>query len=99
RQLARSTAVSQIRPNFMSDLKVQKLRLNYCFPDKRPMSNSKNLAESTFTATLALGTNVSRTTGDVLVLAKVGADPRICMVSAACFSLSGRRCKSPDMGL
>src|SRR5712675_2161698 len=30
----------------------------YCFPDKRPISRSKNLAESTSAATLELGTNL-----------------------------------------
>src|SRR5215470_16837042 len=46
-------------------------------PANRPINNSKNFAESTSTATLALGTNFSRRTGDVFTLAKVGADPRI----------------------
>src|SRR5271163_4688046 len=51
----------------------------YLVPAKRPISRSKNLAESTSTATLAFGTHLSRSTGDVFVVARVGADPRICM--------------------
>src|SRR5260370_9449996 len=71
----------------------------YCFPDKRPISRSKNLAESTSAATLELGTNLSRKTGDVLVLPSVGADPRIGMVTPTCFSIPARRRKSPALGL
>src|ERR1700681_735065 len=60
----------------------------YLLPDNRPMSRSKNLAESTSTATFAFGTTLSRNTGDVFVLARVGADPRIGMlVAAASFSI------------
>src|ERR1700730_6568613 len=55
------------------------------FPDKRPISRSKNLAETTSTATLELGTNLSRKTGDVLVIPSVGADPRIALVHPAAF--------------
>src|SRR5712692_7948900 len=72
----------------------------YLLPDNRPMSRAKNLAESTSTATFVLGTNLSRNTGDVLVLARVGADPRIGMFAAAAsFSIPGRRRKSPATGL
>src|SRR5258708_37143881 len=71
----------------------------YLLPDNRPMSRSKNLAESTSTATLVLGTNLSRNTGDVFVLARVGADPRIGMlVAAAFFSIPGGRPRSPPTG-
>jgi len=60
------------------------------------MSRSKNLAESTSTATFVFGANLSRNTGDVFVPASVGADPRIGMfVAAASFSIPGRRRKSP----
>ena len=65
----------------------------------RPISISKNRAESTSTPTLVFGTNFSRTTGDVRMVANVGAEPRIAMCSAACFSMSGRRFRSPDVGL
>src|SRR5438876_12149823 len=47
--------------------------MNYFCPDRRPISRSKNLGESTSTATLALATNLSRKTGEVRVLARVGA--------------------------
>ena len=68
--------------------------------DNRPISKLKNFAESTSRATLALGTNLSRNTGDVLTLTSVGADPRIDMFMAAvCFSISERRRKSPALGL
>src|ERR1700676_5518657 len=74
--------------------------LPHCLPDKRPIRRSKNLAESTSTATFALGTNLSRTTEDVRVLARVGADPRMDMfTSEASFSVPGRRRKSPVFGL
>src|SRR5258708_25265370 len=72
----------------------------YLLPDNRPMSRSKNLAESTSTATLVLGTNLSRNTGEVFVPARVGADPRIGMfVAAASLSIPGRRRRSPATGL
>src|SRR5439155_8153712 len=41
------------------------------------------------TATLVLGTNLSRSTGDVLALARVGADPRIGILKVACFCAAG----------
>jgi hypothetical protein len=71
----------------------------YAGADRRPISKLKNFVESTSSATLALGTNLSLKTGDVLVLARVGADPRIDMLLAACFSISGFRRKSPALGL
>src|SRR5258708_27159244 len=68
----------------------------YLLPDNRPMSRSKNLAESTSTATFVLGTNLSRNTGDVFVLARVGADPRIDMLLAAVsFYIQWRPHRSP----
>src|SRR5260370_16158685 len=68
----------------------------YLLPDNRPMSRSKNLAESTSTATFVLGTNLSRNTGDVFVLARVGAEPPTRLVVAgASFSPSGGRTRSP----
>ena len=54
-------------------------------PDRRPISRSKNRGESTSSATLAFGTNLSRKTGDVLVLARVGAEPRIGMFMSCLF--------------
>src|ERR1700756_5473452 len=80
------------------DTKMRTRRMPHCLPASRPMNRSKKLAESTSTATFALGTNLSRRTGDVLVLARVGADPRIGMFRATCFSISGRRRKSPAVG-
>src|SRR5258708_419137 len=74
-------------------------RAGHDFPANRPIRNSKNRAESTSTATLVFGTNLSRTTGEVLVLAKVGAEPRIDMLVAASFSAPGRLFKSPAVGL
>src|SRR6266536_2663719 len=72
----------------------------YPFPAKRPINNSKNFAESTSTATLAFGTYLSRSTGDVRVLASVGADPRIgIFLAAASASIPGRRRRSPATGL
>src|ERR1035438_4796343 len=64
-----------------------KSHLTTSVPDRRPISTSKNRFESTPTATLVFGANLSRRTGDVLVLARVGADPRIGMwIAAASFS-------------
>src|ERR1700722_3973760 len=71
----------------------------YLLPVRRPISRSKNLAESTSTATFVFGTHLSPSTGDVFVVARVGADPRICMLAAASFSISGRRRNSPATGL
>src|SRR6478672_6787966 len=68
--------------------------------DRRPINRLKNFAESTSNATLALGTNLSRNTGDVRVLARVGAEPRIdIFIVAVCFSASGLRRRSPALGL
>src|SRR5260370_10943996 len=72
----------------------------YLLPDNRPMSRSKNLAESTSTATFVLGTNLSRNTGDVFVLARVAAHPRIGMLGAAVsFSIPGPRRRTPSTGV
>src|SRR5882724_9907784 len=101
-------ATTQTRPNFIKHLgnlgaskSVQTFAAcRYADADKRPISKLKNLAESTSTATFALGTHWSRSTGEVLVVARVGADPRIDMfMVAACFSASGFRRKSPALGL
>src|ERR1700692_1378098 len=74
----------------------ERRRQNYDFPDSRPIRRSKNFAELTSTATLALGTNLSRTTGEVRVLASVGAEPRMDILRAAgSFFIPGRRCRSP----
>src|SRR6266436_6656223 len=106
RHVIRTTVTTAIkprtRPRFIhapQDLGTSRKEC-YLLPDKRSISRSKNLAESTSTATLVLGTNLSRNTGDVFVLAKVGADPRIGMFAAAAsFSNPGRRRKSPATGL
>src|SRR5258708_13145251 len=45
------------------------------FPANRPISNSKNRAESTSTATLVFATNFSRTTGKALLLPQVTPHP------------------------
>src|SRR5246127_4913611 len=79
--------------------KTRTRHMPHGLPASRPMNRSKKLAESTSTATFALGTNLSRRMGDVFVLARVGADPRIAMCRATCFSISGRRRKSPAVGL
>src|SRR5438034_10938671 len=71
----------------------------YRLSANRPISNSKNRPEFTSTATLVLGTNLSRSTGDILALARVGADPRIGILKVACFCAAGLRRKSPAMGL
>src|SRR5436305_12414078 len=71
----------------------------YRLSANRPISNSKNRVEFTSTATLVLGTNLSRSTGDVLALARVGADPRIGILKVACFCAAGLRRTSPAMGL
>jgi hypothetical protein len=71
----------------------------YDRPARRPINRSKNFAESRSTATLAFGTKPSRNTGEVLVPARVGADPRIGRCAAACFSASGPCRKSPADGL
>jgi hypothetical protein len=42
---------------------------------------------------------LSRTTGDVRLLASVGAAPRIVMLAARSFSIPGFRFKSPVTGL
>src|SRR5215468_9741537 len=45
-------------------------------PVNLPISSSKKRAESTSIATLVLGTHLSRTTGEVRVPTRVGAEPR-----------------------
>src|SRR5215472_7677725 len=50
---------------------------------RRSISNSKKRGESTSTATLVLGTYLSLSTADVADPARVGADPRIAIRSAA----------------
>src|ERR1700756_3314959 len=86
RHVARVTAATrtQARPSFISHLEIGMLSFlrrcrasshGHTFADKRPIRSSKNLAESTSTATFALGTNLSRNTGDVRVPARVGAEP------------------------
>src|SRR5262249_5515842 len=88
--------------NLHAHLRITGIRraTHYCFlPDKRPISRSKKRAESTSTATLELGTYFSRITGDVRVPESVGAEPRIRISAAACFSISGLRWRSPEKGL
>src|SRR6266853_5888102 len=95
RDASTATAVREVKLG----LSLSMTEPGYCLPDKRPISRSKNLVESTSAATFELGTNLSRKTGDVLVLPSVGADPRIGMVTHTCFSIPARRRKSPALGL
>src|SRR5260370_5455442 len=92
RDASTATAVREVKLGLSLSMTEKS---GYCLPDKRPISSSKNLVESTSAATFELGTNLSRKTGDVLVLPSVGTAPRIGMVTPTCFSIPARRRKSP----